>query len=44
MLRVLIEKLAKALVENPESVTVSETSTDNTLVLELRDAETVNML
>ena len=35
----LIEKIAKALVDNPEKVQVSEIETENTLVIELNVAK-----
>ena len=37
-LRLLVEYVAKSLVERPEQVTVTETEKDGTLVLELRVA------
>lgn len=36
----LIEVIAKALVDNPEEVSVTETETDKAIVLELRVAQT----
>ncbi len=35
----LLEKIAKSLVDHPESVTVTEVEEDDTLVLELRVAD-----
>ena len=35
----LIEKIAKALVDNPEQVHIAEMETDNTLILELNVAK-----
>lgn len=39
VMKELVEIIAKALVDAPEQVTVTQTETDNTIVLELRVAQ-----